>query len=260
MPKGAGRDILELPWLPCNNTQWPDNIACPLKRPMIFHGPQKQMAEKAARLLADAALKVLRSSQRVVIAVPGGRSVADIFYHFGKLALPWHRFHIFLLDERLVPEHHPESNYRLVREHMGIDIPPTVIRQFLHNPDHPSRGATAYGKELRNCGGRFNIVLASSGEDGHIGSLFPGHTSMEKKSRCFFVLFDSPKDPPARMTASRHLIGQADTGIVVFFGKGKRQALHDFFNTAMSSRQCPAKIIATLPTYHLLTDQEIPFP
>lgn len=224
---------------------------------MIIHGSQAQMSEKASSLIYKALVLYLKNKENVVLAVPGGRSVVGIYDKLRTCALPWKRIHIFLLDERLVPADHPESNYRLVKEHMGNEIATNMIYQFKYSSNNPNQSIADYNYALNRCGGRFDIVLASSGEDGHIASLFPEHHSITRQKSGFFLIDDSPKPPPARMSASCELIRQADTGIVLFLGSGKRTALKNFQNKQLSYHECPAKIMAQLPHHYLLTDLEV---
>ena len=227
---------------------------------MIIQGSREQLTEKAAEILCETILALLRKKETVVIAVPGGSSVADIYKSLQQYTIPWHRIHVFLLDERLVPADHPESNYKLVKEHMGDKVPPDMIHQFKYTANNSTQAVFDYEKELERCGGRFDIVLASSGEDGHIASLFPNHHSVEHEKTGFFLFYDSPKPPPGRMSASPGLIRQADTGVILFLGSGKQDALHNFFDTELSYKACPAKIISELPHYYILTDQEVETP
>jgi len=224
---------------------------------MIIQGPVKQLVEKAAAILFDTSISLLKEKKKIVIAVPGGKSVAGIYEKFRECTLPWDRIHIFLLDERLVAVDHPDSNYKLIREHMENKAGSVLIYPFTYDVKRPMHSIIDYKEDLNRCGGQFDIVLASSGEDGHIGSLFPNHPSLEKKQDGFFLLDDSPKAPAERMTASFELIRQADTGIVLFFGNSKRDALRRFQNTQLSYKECPARIMMQLPHYYLLTDQEI---
>lgn len=224
---------------------------------MLFHGSIVQMAEQASSVIVEVTLDLLRIQPLVVIAVPGGGSVVEIYNHLRSSPLPWDRIHMFLLDERLVPTHHPESNYKLIKDHLGSGVPPEVVHPLIHNVDNPAQSIADYEQQLERCGGRFDIVLASSGEDGHIGSLFPNHHSVEEKKKGYILLDDAPKPPPGRMSASYELIRQADTGIVLFFGSGKSNALRNFLKNELSYKECPAKIIAKLPHYYLFTDQEV---
>lgn len=227
---------------------------------MIIQGSQEQLSEKAAWIMHKAVKKILMTKKDAVVAVPGGRSVAAIFRVFREFGLPWHHVHIFLLDERLVPPDHQESNYRLIREQMGDALPSEILHQFIYDEENPGLGIIDYEKQLQKVGGKFDLVLASSGEDGHIGSLFPNHHSVESKAHGYILIDDSPKLPRERMTASYSLMREAETGIILFFGEAKQNALRSFFNIHLSPIECPAKIMTKLERYYLLTDQEVHTP
>ena len=214
------------------------------------------LAKKAANILFETTSRLLQEKKEVVIAVPGGNSVAAIYDIFQEFTLPWDRIHLFLLDERLVPVDHRESNYRLIREHMGKTIGAVFIHPFIYDVKDPLQCIVNYREELNRCGGQFDIVLASSGEDGHIGSLFPNHRLLEESRDDFFLLDDSPKAPAERMAAGLELIRQADSGILLFFGSSKREALQRFQDTELSYKECPAKVMTELAYHYILTDQE----
>lgn len=227
---------------------------------MIVHGPAEQLAERAASILAQAISQCIAVKGRAVLAVPGGRSVAAIFAWLRQQELPWEQLHIFLLDERLVPKDHPDSNFRLVKEQLGSTMPPEMLHSFQYHPEEPRQGVAEYSQELEKYGGRFDIVLASSGEDGHIASLFPRHPSIADPASTFILVNDAPKPPPARMSASRVLIGQADTGVVLFLGSAKAAALRKALAAEVAVDDCPAKIIMELQHCTVLTDQEGAYP
>ena len=224
---------------------------------MIIKGEREKLIKKAASLISERALQLLKSKQHVVIAVPGGSSVAAVYRELSELKMPWNQIHLFLVDERLVPADHPESNVKLIRENMGTGLPSQLIHPFDSSLQSAEQALVKYQKELDLCGGKLDIVLLSSGEDGHIASLFPRHPLLYEMQKRFCLLDDSPKPPPERMTASPGLIETADTGILLFFGKGKAQALQRYFDPQLSCIDCPAKIITKIPHYYLLTDQEV---
>lgn len=227
---------------------------------MIIQGSTEQLARDAARAISQRIEVLLRTQQHVVIAVPGGRSVSGVFENLCKQDIPWPQIRLFLLDERLVPLDDTESNYRLVREHLPEDLPDGIFLSFRFDPDNPVTGAKDYEEKLQHCGGRFDIVLASSGEDGHIASIFPHHHSVEQKGQGFILMDDAPKPPPGRMSASPELIRKTDTGVLLFLGAAKKSALQNLLSPQISYLECPAKIITQLPRYYILTDQEVNSP
>lgn len=227
---------------------------------MIIQASRELLTEKAAVILYKTIQIFIKTKNRVVMAVPGGRSVAGIFDNLRECDVPWEQVHIFLLDERLVPAGHPESNYRLVKEHLGRNCETPYIYPFRFDPMDLKPSVSTYYKELQSVGGVFDIVLASCGEDGHVASLFPNHHSVENKERGFVLMNDAPKPPQARMSASYELIRQADTGMLLFFGDKKINALKNFFNIHLSDIECPAKVMTKLHRYYLLTDLEVQTP
>lgn len=227
---------------------------------MIIQGSAEHLAEDAARIISEMIDVLLRKQQHVVIAVPGGRSVSGVFGNLCKHDIPWQKIRLFLLDERLVPLDDPQSNYRLVRNFLPEDLPEGVFQPFTFDPDNPGIGATVYEEKLQHYGGHFDIVLASSGEDGHIASIFPHHHSVKQKSSGFIIMDDAPKPPGGRMSAGPELVRKADTGVLLFLGAAKKSALKNFLDRNLSYLECPAKIIHQLPRYYVLTDQEVSTP
>jgi len=151
----------------------------------------------------------------------------------------------------------PLSNYLLVSKHLPKDLPEGVLHPFRFDADNPENGVKEYDKKLHQYGGRFDIVLASSGEDGHIASIFPHHHSVAHKSSGFIIMDDAPKPPEGRMSASPELMRKTDTGIVLFLGAAKKNALKNFLDQDLSCLECPAKLMAQLPSCYVLTDQEV---
>lgn len=221
---------------------------------MILRGKREAMTRQAANLLLDTVASLLEQQEQVTIAIPGGRSVADIFEQLRQADAPWEKVHFFLVDERLVPLGSSESNYLLVKEHLlGGKIPESQVHPFVYDPEASCQGVEAYADVLTSLGSRFDIILVSSGEDGHIAALYPQHHSLVDAG-LFVTMDDSPKPPSERMSSSAALLKKAQVGIVVFFGEGKRHALDDFLDEKKIVDDCPAKLIQELPSWFALTD------
>jgi len=222
---------------------------------MILRGKREQLETKAAWILAEAIQTRLKVKSKVIVAVPGGRSVCSILQKLAEYDVDWSRVHLFLVDERLVPIDHPESNFRLVAGALGSKVPVASLHPFLYDV-REGNSAGEYERQLTRLGGRFDIVLVSSGEDGHIASIFPGHQLPAAEGRKFVLLEDSPKPPLRRMSATPALLATAQLGVLLFFGAAKRQALQNFLNPKLSVSECPAKLIKTLAQFYVLTDLE----
>jgi len=214
---------------------------------MEFIRSTKEGVEKQAIIKLKEHMERIASKEgRVVLAIPGGRSVQGLFEKLSKADIDWSNVHIFWVDERWVPLDDPNSNYQIA----------TFLKNVPAQNTHPFRceeGIDAYEQELKKYGGRFDIVILGVGKDGHVGALFP-HDSVDNEAAFFIKLDNSPKPPPKRMTSSRRLIGQAQVAFVVFFGEAKREAFESFMDDTISVSVCPAKIVESIEYTFVLTD------
>jgi len=214
----------------------------------IINGNRKSVELKAAKLISKL-LRKKAKNREVVFGIPGGNSVQGILRNLRDKKIPWNKIHIFMADERLVPLTDKKSNYRIVKESL-LDYlikNKKISKENIH-PFNPKKSVKEYTKELKKYGGKFDILLLSSGEDGHIASLFPNHIC---KGKGYKLITNSPKPPKKRVTISEELVKNADTGIIVFFGEEKREALNKFL---AKKSDIPAKLITCQKNYYIFTD------
>ena len=227
---------------------------------IISNKCRRTLAKSAVETIAESVKRILSQKEKVVVAIPGGRSVAEIFEEFKTTTLlPWEKIHFFMVDERLVDKDSPDSNYRnayelflskLLKEKK---IPAENIHPFHLDKSAEDKGIKQYNEEFKKFQ-PFDIVILGSGEDGHIAAVFPGHHSIKQEGNEFFMMHDSPKPPKERITSTKTMIENADTAIVLFLGEGKKQAFLNFKNPELSTIQCPAKTINKTKHPYVLTD------
>ena len=194
---------------------------------------------KAVDIIYSFIQKKLGTSDKVVLGFCGGRNVAAVFRELRDKDIDWSKVEIFLVDERWVSSDNEESNYKLVKDNLGVG----VIHPF-------ELDVEKYGKELDH----FDLILLSSGEDGHVASQFPGMVTQEGK---FVEVLDSPKLPKHRMTASVELLQTASVGIILFMGEGKKEALQRFKDDFVTLDECPAKLVLGIKEHYVITDNNI---
>lgn len=224
---------------------------------MIIKGKRSVLEEKAAWIISEAIGSLLEQQDFLVLGIVGGSSVSAIFAELEKADVEWKRVHLFMIDERLVPIDHPDSNYGLASPYFLRIIPEENRHPFLDEADSPEKSAQVYYDQLKEYGGRFDIILLSSGEDGHVAALFPDHPSIRNKDEGFITMSNSPKPPPQRMSAGLNLLQRAEVGVLLFLGEKKLKAVELFQNERVSLEQCPAKLVRTIPQHYILTDLEV---
>jgi 6-phosphogluconolactonase len=221
---------------------------------------QDRLLQRAAQHLCEKLREALAAKKQVNLAVPGGRNVAKIFQMMQGEDVDWQRVHFFIIDERLVPIDHPDSNYKLLKDNL-IDplaragrIAPGNAHPFILDTFSADRGAKRYEEVLTEHGFRYDIILLSSGEDGHVGALYPDHHSIMDKHHGFIVMDDSPKPPPERMTSSLSLMQTSDTALILFVGEAKREAYVKFNDAQCPVTDCPARFVLALKDTTVFTD------
>ena len=193
-------------------------------------GIEKLAVEDVTRKIKE----ILKKKEKVVLGVVGGASISGILKKLSKAEINWTKVHFFMVDERFVPINDKESNFRIVKENLS--------KRNLHSFNY-KKPISYYQKEFNKFGGKFGIVMLSSGEDGHIASLFPNHPSIKNNSDDFIEINKSPKPPSKRMSASRKLIKKSDYSVLLFFGENKKEAYKKFSDEKLSIIECPAKIV-----------------
>ena len=210
----------------------------------------------AVDLIVENIQQILEEKDYVIIGVPGGRSV-KILFEVMKMdsRFLWHKIHIFMIDERLVPVTDEKSNYNLVKDQLldEINIPKENLHPFILD-ETKNYGIQKYETELRKYGGIYDIIILGVGEDGHVGALYPNYT-INNDSDYFIVIHDSPKLPKDRMTSSRKLLLRSKLAVVLFIGEGKRDAYENFINPDVSMNECPAKLVYDIKKTIVLTGE-----
>lgn len=213
-----------------------------------------------ADVLAEGIRELLKEQMIVVLAVPGGRSVSGIFMELKSRDIEWPRVHIFMVDEKLVPITHEDSNFRIAKESFLKELidekllPKENVHPFIFDVSKADFGMKEYEQELLAHGGACDIVLLSAGRLGQIGSLYPGHHSIESESEYFVLMNDAPEPPPDRISMSRNLILNSKLCLLLFLGEEKREAYFNFRNRCHDHKSCPSNVVYKVTNSYVLTD------
>lgn len=230
---------------------------------LIYAEKADTLDNEAANIIQKALAQVLLDKPFAALAVCGGRSVSGIFAKLRLKKIPWERVHFFLVDERLVPIDHQDSNFLLVKANI-IDglvsdgmLPEANMHPFVFDPEAKDKGIRAYEIELRKYSGRYDAMILSSGEDGHVGALYPQHSSIRSNAEYFITMDDSPKPPKDRMTSSRKLLLRGGTAVLVFLGHSKKEALQRFLDIRESFFTCPIKLVQDIRDSYVVTNIKV---
>ncbi|MDO1510506.1 MULTISPECIES: 6-phosphogluconolactonase [unclassified Neisseria] len=146
---------------------------------MAYQWHHHESAAASAAALADAvaaALKVaLDKRGNAVLAVSGGRSPIAFFEALSQKDLDWAHIAVTLVDERIVPTDHPDSNTGLVHEYLlknkaaAAKWIPVVEAERQAADLQPEAVVQTALKHYRQP----DALVLGMGGDGHTASLFP---------------------------------------------------------------------------------------
>lgn len=222
---------------------------------------KEELDTKGADIIKNEINSIIKEDNICTFAIPGGRSVSGIFKRLLDEDIDWTKVHIFILDERLVPITDPESNFLLAKESFldklleAQKLKKENIHPFIYNPEKEHNGTKDYQEELKKIKDNFDIILLSSGEDGHIGGLYPNHHSIKDESEYFISMDDSPKPPKDRMSSSKNLLLKSKVAILLFVGESKKEPLEEF-QKETTIEGFPANIVKKIEKNYILTDQD----
>ena len=186
------------------------------------------VARHAADALAERIAAARRTARTLHVALAGGSSPQRAYELLAAVEGSWAHVHLWLGDERCVPEDDPEANVRMVRESLlaGAREGAPVLHA-VSSPEVPEDAAWLYGREVveHMPDGVFDVVLLGMGPDGHKCSLFPGHPVLDVREAPVAPVHDSPKPPPERVTLTLPVVRRARFTLLLATGSGKRDAL-----------------------------------
>jgi len=210
----------------------PKPLSPTLPGSVIVRASVDDLVDAVAADLTAQAKACVRAFGDFHLALSGGSTPEPLYkrlmYDPAYRDLPWKKTHLWIVDERRVPEDDARSNFRMIRELVveHSDIPPSQVHPTrAHEPDADVR----YERELREIlawrekgHDRLDFVLLGMGDDAHTASLFPRSRALAERER-FYVVNDGPNvTPPDRVTMTFPLLNSARTLAVLVTGAKKR--------------------------------------
>lgn len=183
------------------------------------------LATALASAVADRLHEAVGTHHNATLAVSGGSSPAAFFEALSVSALPWRHITVVPADERWVPGDHPDSNARLIHEHLLQGEAEIAEFMPLHGRgDSPEDGLRLVQQHLSSLRWPLDVVVLGMGLDGHTASLFPDAPELPHLLRTPSLCgpANPPSQPQARMSLSASAINSARHRHLLIHGQDKR--------------------------------------
>jgi 6-phosphogluconolactonase len=195
---------------------------------LIEYPDRDMLAMDVANKLAGELENCLFNHDHASFVVPGGTTPGPIFDVLCAADLDWSRVHVFLTDERWVPEDHERSNTKLVRERLLVERAAAARYLPLYvKADTPEDVLPELESELVP-ELPISIALFGMGADMHTASLFPGADQLAAAldpHAPILVPMRIDGQPETRVSLSARVLDGALSKHLVIYGSEKRAAL-----------------------------------
>ena len=190
----------------------------------LIFDDKMSLSKALAQEILNIAKKSISEKNCFSIVLTGGQSVLNLYKILSKSDSNWGKWHIYIGDERFLPAGHKDRNDQTINE-IWLDnstIPKKNIH-FIKAELGLLEARVEYENTLKKID-KFDIVLLSMGEDGHIASLFPNHIYPEEQM--VVVEQGSPKPPKERISMSYQQLNKAHYIFKLIIGESKQKAVH----------------------------------
>ncbi|MDB4852936.1 6-phosphogluconolactonase [Alphaproteobacteria bacterium] len=195
---------------------------------------------KPIDLMQNEMAKTLAAKGKVSLALSGGSSPVDLYRLLSSVEFDWARVSITLIDDRLVPADHPDSNQWLIAKTLRQNNAADAV--FIPLEDWPDNEIA-------------DIAVLGMGSDGHFASLFP---SMLDQSQAFdpaahpAIIRTPPQGIPKhpRITMNLAMIRAIPCRILLVVGAEKQALL----SAARSTTDLPISRLLEHDGTHIFTE------
>ena len=165
---------------------------------VIVKDNKNQLALDAATRITQIARDAVNDRGRFRVALSGGSTPRALYQlladgsNIYRSQMPWSVTDFFWTDERHVPPHDVDSNFRMVNEAMlaSVNAPADNIHRIHAEEEKATTAAEQYEATLREVFGSdstqvpvFDLILLGIGTEGHTASLFPGSPLLHEQNR-----------------------------------------------------------------------------
>lgn len=174
------------------------------------------------------------------LAVSGGSTPTGLFRQLSGCELDWAKVWLTLVDERCVATDSPDSNERMVREHLLQDR--AACARFIGMAAAGAEDLTVLGREIAAIPRPFSAVVLGMGADGHTASWFPQAanlaTLLDPANPEDVARTDPVTAPHRRLTLTLAAVLNSREIIIHITGEAKRAVLE-----SAQSQGCPVAAV-----------------
>jgi 6-phosphogluconolactonase len=201
----------------------------------------EELVEPAAEWLAAEIVAAIDARGACSVALSGGRTPEPVYRALATApGIAWAKVAVFFADERAVPPHHAESNYRMVRTALLSRVPIPAASVHRMEAERQDRDAAAREYEYR-LPPALDLLVLGIGADGHTASLFPRSPALDERRRLVLPVVGT-KSPVERLTITPPVIEAARRVAMIATGGDKAAVVARALEGPLAPTELPGQL------------------
>lgn len=214
----------------------------------------EETKEKIAANLAEDVMKIIiNKKEDIHIALSGGNTPKALYQYIAENfseKVNWNKVYFWWGDERCVPQHDDDSNYKMAKETL---LDPLKISNYniirIKGEIDPIFEVKELNQKVKNkipfkdSLPVFDIIFLGLGEDGHTVSIFPDQIELFNSSKIYEVAVH-PVTKQKRITLTGKVINNAKNIFFFITGSSKAKVIKEILNREGNYKSYPASLIA----------------
>lgn len=177
------------------------------------------------------------------ILVSGGSTPLNLFKILSHYEIAWESVNVILVDERFVPDQHPDQNGSMVKANLlKNNAAKARFQSMVLNPTDSKNNLSLVRSQMQLIKRPFSIVILGMGGDGHTASLFPNAPELDEgmsfNTNDDIIITHPTEAPHERITFTRKALLNTHHLTLHCYGKEKKNIL-DTVNSLSDYRPYP---------------------
>ena len=195
------------------------------------------------------------SGEAFHLAISGGKTPELLFSILAQkyaTSMPWQKVHFWWVDERMVSQDDPQSNFGTANRLLlsQIIIPQENIHR-IKGENNPQAEALSYSEQIQHKlipqtgWPTFDLIMLGMGDDGHTASIFPDQMQLINSNQICEVAVQR-QSGQQRVTLTGNVINHASKVCFIVTGTSKAERMADIWENQEKANLLPAAHIHTV--------------
>ncbi len=191
--------------------------------------------EELEQALSEEIVRIIRKSIHEFgdarILLSGGSTPFGVYQKLAQEELDWSKVIVGMVDERMVENSNPSSNYGnlILVFSRAIERGALVLPMVMTTADW-TKNLFLVKETYEPFFKRTDFILLGMGNDGHTASLFPNDSASEMDlnlDEITLLYTYAPAEPKLRMTCSKGLLNRSRNTVLMFTGQDKMRVFEN---------------------------------